>query len=115
MTSGRIRWTMANGDTPADIAGHPALTGIELPRTGKPTRAPWLATATVLIAGEGWLGDPLLRIHDKATGTIAATIELPASATGLPMSYAVADRQFIVVAVGGPDVPGELVALTLPD
>jgi hypothetical protein len=34
--------------------------------------------------------------------------------TGLPISYAVGGRQFIVVAVGGPDHPGELVALALP-
>ena len=115
MRTGSLRWTMANSDTPAEILEHPALAGLSIPRTGKPTRAPLLATATLLFAGEGWLGDPVLRAHDKNTGAIVASIDLPASVTGLPMTYAVDGRQFIVVAVGGSDVPGELVALALPD
>ena len=115
MRTGSLRWTMANSDTPAEILEHPALAGLSIPRTGKPTRAPLLATRTLLFAGEGWLGDPVLRAHDKNTGAIVASIDLPASVTGLPMTYAVDGRQFIVVAVGGSDVPGELVALALPD
>jgi quinoprotein glucose dehydrogenase len=39
---------------------------------------------------------------------------LPAMATGVPMTYMVNDRQFIVVAVGAPGVPAELIALALP-
>jgi quinoprotein glucose dehydrogenase len=115
MTSGRHRWMIANGDTPADIADHEALRGIPLERTGKPTRAMLLATATLLFAGEGFMGDPVFRAHDKASGEILAEIPLPASATGLPMTYLADGRQFLVVAVAGPGVPAELVALALPD
>jgi quinoprotein glucose dehydrogenase len=35
-------------------------------------------------------------------------------ATGIPMTYMVNGRQFIVVAVGAAGVPAELVALALP-
>jgi quinoprotein glucose dehydrogenase len=35
-------------------------------------------------------------------------------ATGVPMTYMVDGRQFIVLAVGAAGVPAELVALALP-
>jgi quinoprotein glucose dehydrogenase len=35
-------------------------------------------------------------------------------ATGVPMTYMVGGRQFIVLAVGAAGVPAELVALALP-
>ena len=38
----------------------------------------------------------------------------PANQTGLPMTYAVEGRQYIVIAIGAPDHPGELVAYALP-
>jgi quinoprotein glucose dehydrogenase len=41
-------------------------------------------------------------------------MQLPAMATGIPMTYMVDGRQFIVVAVGATGVPAELVALALP-
>ena len=68
----------------------------------------------MLFAGEGRIGKPILRAHDKATGDIVAEIALPAPQTGLPMSYAIDGEQYIVVAVAGADHPAELVALKLP-
>jgi hypothetical protein len=59
-------------------------------------------------------GQPVFRAHDKATGAIVAEIELPATQTGLPMSYAIDDEQFIVMAIAGPGQPAELVVLKLP-
>jgi quinoprotein glucose dehydrogenase len=115
MNTGEHRWMVPNADTPERIAGHPALEGVELGRTGISTRALLLATPTLLFAGEGWNGSPVIRAHDKATGEILAEIEVPASATGLPMSYAVDGRQYVVFAVAGRDAPAELVALALPD
>jgi len=73
-----------------------------------------LTTATLLFAGEGPGGAPVLRAHDKATGDIIADIALPAPQTGLPMSYSIDGEQYIVVAVAGPEHPAELVALKLP-
>jgi quinoprotein glucose dehydrogenase len=57
----------------------------------------------------------VLRAHDKATGEILTEITLPAHQTGVPMTYELDGRQYIVVAVAGPGVPGELVALAVPN
>ncbi|MFO0689497.1 MAG: PQQ-binding-like beta-propeller repeat protein [Myxococcota bacterium] len=118
---GALRFTIPNGDVHPSVRDHPALAGVALPRTGRPDRAGLLVTKTLLFAGEGGGmyglpggGGPMLRAHDKTTGEIIAELELPANQTGLPMTYAVDGRQFIVVAVGAPDHPGELVALALP-
>ena len=59
-------------------------------------------------------GGPMFRAHDKATGEIVSEFELPGHQSGLPMTYAINDRQFIVVAVGAPGHPGELIALSIP-
>jgi len=114
LNRGEILWQIANADTPKEIADHPALAGIDVGRTGRPNRVGLLATATLLFAGEGVGGEPILRAHDKTTGEILAEIELPASQTGLPMSYSVDGPQYIVMAVAGPEHPAELVALKLP-
>ena len=59
-------------------------------------------------------GGNTFRALDKKTGRIISEIELPASATGIPMTYMADGRQFVVVAVGAVGVPAELVALALP-
>jgi len=119
MTTGQKVWMIANDDTPQYVVDHPALEGVEIPRTGRPTRAGLLVTKTLLFAGtgQGGAGAPaegVLRAHDKDTGEIIAEIELPAHQTGVPMTYEHEGVQYIVVAVAGRDVPGELVALKLP-
>jgi len=114
MNAGEHLWQMASGDTPETVREHPDLQGVELPRTGKASRAGLLVTRTLLLAGEGWGGGPVFRAHDKATGEILAEIELPAAQTGLPMTYEVGGRQFIAMTVGGDGRPAELVALSLP-
>jgi len=55
-----------------------------------------------------------LRAHDKATGNILAEIDLPASQTGMPMTYMLNGKQYIVLSVSGGG-KSEIVALTLPD
>jgi quinoprotein glucose dehydrogenase len=114
LNTGEHRWMIANGDTPEEVKNHPALQGIEIPRTGKITRAALLVTRTLLFAGEGWGGDPILRAHDKLTGEILAEIELPGAIGGKPMTYMVDGRQYVVVSIGRPG-PAELVALALPE
>ena len=114
LNRGEILWQIPNSDTPDEIANHPALAGIDLPRTGRPARVGQLATRTVLFAGEGVGGKPVLRAHDKATGEILAELELPAAQTGLPMSYMLEGTQYVVVAVADQGNPAELVAFTLP-
>lgn len=58
--------------------------------------------------------DPKLRAFDKATGALVAEIALPANVNGAPTTYMAGGRQYIVVAVGGANLPAELVALRLP-
>ncbi|MCG8467552.1 MAG: PQQ-binding-like beta-propeller repeat protein [Gemmatimonadetes bacterium] len=119
MKTGQKVWTIANDDTPAFIRDHPALEGVDVPRTGRPERAGLLATSTLLFAGTGggsMSSDTtgVLRAHDRDTGEILAEIELPSHQTGVPMTYMHEGRQYVVVAVGGRGVTAELVALRLP-
>ncbi|MEE4110785.1 MAG: hypothetical protein V2I24_15645, partial [Halieaceae bacterium] len=119
LMSGEHRFTIANGDTPESIARHPALAGVDLPRTGKTTRAGLVVTDTLLFAGEGFAnfgisGASVFRAHDKATGEILAEIPLPGTQAGPPSSYRVKGRQFIVMTVSDGRSAAELVALALP-
>ncbi len=119
LNTGNHLWMVANADTPDWVKNIPALKGIEIPRTGLPDRVGMLVTKTLLFAGEGaglygsdGGGSNKFRSYDKATGEIISEIELPANQCGLPMTYSVNGKQYIVVAVGAPGHPGELVALS---
>jgi glucose dehydrogenase len=114
LNTGEHVWMKPNGTTPDEIANHPALQGLDIPETGKPVRPVLLVTKTLLIAGEGWGGDPILRAYDKATGEVVAEIELPGQAASKPMTYMLDGKQYIVLAIGRPG-PAELIALALPD
>lgn len=131
LNKGDLLWTVANSDTPDSIKEHPALAGIEIPRTGRPDRVGLLVTKTLLFAGEGsglfassGGGGSMLRAHDKRTGEILSELELPANQSGVPMTFMLpvdeplegepSEKQYIVVAVGARGFPAELVALTLP-
>ena len=128
LNSGDNRWVIASGEGPRD---HPALQGLKLPKLGWPLRTFVLVTKTLLFAAqEGPVGaersrdghveadhtirDAKLRAYDKKTGADVAEFELPSNATGSPMTYAANGKQFIVVAVGGSNLPAELVAFALP-
>jgi glucose dehydrogenase len=113
MNTGEHRWMIPNGDTPDDIKSNPALAGLKLPPTGKPSKALMLVTKTLLFAAEGYGGAPILRAYDKRTGAVVAELPLPGVGSGKPMTYLLNGKQYIVLAVGK-DHPAELVALTLP-
>jgi len=114
MNSGDHVWQTANADTPKNIANNAALKGVEIPRTGVPTRAGLLVTKTLLFVGEGVGGGPTLYAHDKRTGEIVARIELPNTATSVPMAYEHKGTQYIAMFVSGAGKPTELIALALP-
>ncbi len=122
LNSGDHLWMAPNGDAPDYIKNHPAMKGIDLSNAGRPSRAMLMVTKTLLFAPEGnnlWAGTPggggnMLRVLDKKTGKLIHQMALPAMATGIPMTYMVDDRQFIVIAVGAAGVPAELIALALP-
>jgi quinoprotein glucose dehydrogenase len=116
MNKGEIAWQVANGDTPPAIRNNPALQGLNIPRTGSPSRAGILVTKTLLFAGEGWGGQPVFRAYDKATGQIIWETAIPAGTqTSLPMTYMHQGRQFIVFTAGTPaTTPAQLVAFAIP-
>src|SRR5581483_2965239 len=97
-----------HGDSPDNVRNNPALTGVDVPRTGHGGAAITLVTKTLLVAGErgtvtmadGRSG-AMLRAYDKATGKDAGAVYMPAQATGGPMTYMVNGVQYIVIAVGG--------------
>jgi quinoprotein glucose dehydrogenase len=121
LTTGDHAWMVPNGDGPRD---HPALKHLNLPPLGQMGRAAPLLTKTLLFVTEGSSvglsippggGGPRMRAFDKNTGVVVAVIPLPAGATGAPMSYEHAGRQYISVAVADEHVGPELVALALPE
>ena len=54
------------------------------------------------------------RAYDKARGDVLWETDFPAGTTGAPMTYMFEGKQYIVVAIGGKEVPAEWVALGLP-
>jgi quinoprotein glucose dehydrogenase len=121
LNSGEHSWMVPNSDTPPEIRNHPALKGVDIPKTGTPERSGLLVTKTLLFAGEGGgvfatprgAGGPWLRAIDKKTGEVIYQFKLPANQNGLPMTYMAGGKQYIAVAVAAPGAPGELVALTV--
>ena len=114
LTTGEHAWSIPNGDTPDNIKNHPALKGVTIPATGKPTHATLLVTKTLLFYGEGRNGAALLHAVDKKTGKEIAQVELPATTNTAPMTYMHNGRQYVVAAIANADTPAELVALALP-
>jgi glucose dehydrogenase len=121
LNKGTILWAVANGNGPRD---HPALKHLKLPPLGQGGRASPLVTKTMLFFGEGGNdgvaglppggGGKMFRAYDKASGKVLWEMELPAGTTGAPMTYMLNGKQYIVVATGWKDTPGELIALALP-
>ena len=122
LNTGDHLWTVANSDTPDCVKDHPALEGLNIPKTGSPDRSGIMVTKTLVFAGEGggfimpaWSGGPMLRSFDKKTGEIISEFRLPGNQTGVPMTYMINNRQYIVVAVAARETqPAELVALSVP-
>ncbi len=115
LNTGEHLWRIPNGDTPEEVRNHPALRDVDLPVTGKRSHATILTTGSLLFYGEGRGGEPLFHAVDKATGEEIARVELPGPTNTAPMTYMHEGRQYIVAAVGGGGLPGELVALRLPE
>jgi quinoprotein glucose dehydrogenase len=122
MNTGDMVWQKAHSSTPDDIKNHPALKGLNLPRTGQPGRTfiGVLTTKNLLIAGEGGVHTneggrrvALLRAYDKRTGADVGEVEMPARQTGSPMTYQIDGKQYIMLAVSSAD-GAELLAYTLP-
>lgn len=122
LNTGDHLWWIPNGEAPDQVKNHPALEGVDLSKVGNPDQATLMVTKTLLFGGVGGGlfnagpggGSPMFRVMDKATGELIHEMELPAGTTGIPMTYMVNGRQYIVVAIGGAEHDAELVALALP-
>ena len=120
LSTGRIVWQVAHGDTPDAIRNHPALKGLNIARTGQRGLTATLVTRTLLIAGEPAVTSTshakgaMLRAYDKSTGADVGAVLMPAPTTGAPMTYVVNGTQYLLVAIGGAGFPAELVAYRLP-
>ena len=121
LSKGEMVWQVAHGETSDTVRNHPALKGLNIPRTGRMGRIGTLVTKTLVIAGEGGFfttssgqRGAMLRAYDKATGKDAGAVNMPAPQTGSPMTYMLNGRQYIVVAISGGIYSGELMAFRLP-
>jgi quinoprotein glucose dehydrogenase len=121
LNKGDILWQIANGETPDNVRNHPALKGLTIPRTGRSGQIGPLVTKTLLIAGEGGVfttptgqRGAMLRAYDKVSGKEVSAVYMPAPESGSPMTYMLNGKQYIIVAIGGGNYAGELLAFRLP-
>ena len=120
LNKGEMAWQIPHGETLDAVTNHPMLKGVTIPRTGRIGPIGVLTTKTLVISGErGFTTLPSgqrggrLYAYDKATGRELANVFMPAPQTGNPMTYMVNGKQYLVVAIGGPEFPAELVAYTV--
>jgi quinoprotein glucose dehydrogenase len=118
---GDLMWQVPHGDTPDQVRNHPALRGLNIPKTGQQGSVGLMVTKTLVI-----LGDPqvtttpdhprgaMLRAYNKQTGEQVGAVWMPAPQSGSPMTYSVGGKQYIVIAVSGGSYAGEYLAFSLP-
>ena len=121
LDEGDIVWQIPHGETADNVRDHPALQGLNIPRTGRLGRLGTLVTKTLVIAGDGGAfttpggaRGAMLRAYDKGSGREVGAVYMPAPQTGSPMTYLLDGRQYLVVAVSGAGHSGELLAFRLP-
>ena len=121
---GEMTWRVPHGDTPDAVRNHPALKGINIPKTGQPgtSGVGLMVTKTLVIMGDSQITAPpgrqrgaMLRAYDKKTGQEVGAVWMPAPQSGSPMTYMVDGKQYIVVAVSGGPYSGEYLAFSLQE
>jgi quinoprotein glucose dehydrogenase len=119
---GEMMWQVAHGETPDNVRNHPALKGLNVPRTGQSGAVGLVVTKTLVIMGDPQVTTTMehprgamLRAYDKSTGKEVGAVWMPAPQSGSPMTYMVNGKQYIVVAVSGGNYSGEYIAFSVPD
>ncbi|MGH6814366.1 MAG: PQQ-binding-like beta-propeller repeat protein, partial [Hyphomicrobiaceae bacterium] len=116
LNTGEYAWVVPLGTTPERVVQNPALVRVNLPNTGGiGLHATLLVTKTLLIAGEGWGGEHMIRAYDKKTGAIVGELQIPGMMGSMPMTYMVGGKQYVAFTVGTPTEPAQLIALALED
>jgi quinoprotein glucose dehydrogenase len=80
---------------------------------GGPSRTGPVLTKTLLFIAQSDNGRDVLRAYDKANGEIVHEIELPLPPSATPMTYAVGNKQYLSLAVGGGQ-DSRVITLALP-
>jgi quinoprotein glucose dehydrogenase len=120
---GEIVWQTPHGDTPDNIRNHPALRGMNIPKTGQAGTSGigLMVTKTLVIMGDPALTTTpehprgaMLRAYEKGTGKEVGAVFMAAPQSGSPMTYMADGKQYIVNAISGGSYSGEYVAFTLP-
>ena len=120
---GEITWQVPHGDTPDVVRNHPALRGLNIPKTGQPNTSGvgLMVTKTLVVMGDPQVTTTpehprgaMLRAYDKTNGKEVGAIWMPAPQSGSPMTYAIDGKQYIVVAVSGGNYSGEYIAFSVP-
>jgi quinoprotein glucose dehydrogenase len=121
LDKGEIAWQVPHGDTPDVVRNHPALRGMNIPKTGQSGAVGLVITKTLVIMGDPQVTTTpehprgaMLRAYDKATGRQVGAVYIPAQQSGSPMTYMHNGKQYIVVAVSGGAYSGEYIAFALP-
>jgi quinoprotein glucose dehydrogenase len=125
MNRAELLWQVPHGDTPDIVRSHPSLKGVNIQKTGQGgagSNVGVLVTKTLVILGDRFVTSPpgrprgaMLRAYDKKTGQEVGAVWMPAGQTGGPMTYSWEGTQYLVVAVGLGNHPGEYIAFRLPD
>ena len=114
LNTGEFAWMVPLGKTPREVSENPALKDVVLPNTGGINlHATLLVTKTLLIAGEGWGGEPVVRAYDKKTGAVLGEVSIPGMMGSMPMTYMVNGKQYIAFTVGTPTQGADVVSLSL--
>ena len=120
---GELMWQVPAGDTPDNVRNHPALRGMNIPKTGQPgvSGVGLMVTKSIVVMGDPQVTTTpehprgaMLRAYDKKDGREVGAVFMPAPQSGSPMTYMLDGRQYIVVAVSGGSYSGEWLAFTLP-
>jgi quinoprotein glucose dehydrogenase len=123
LDKGALKWSVPHGDTPDAVRNHPALRGLNIPKTGQAGTAGvgLLVTKTMVVMGDPQVTTTpehprgaMLRAYDKMTGRQLGAVWMPAIQSGSPMTYVLDGRQYIIVAVSGGNYSGEYLAFALP-
>jgi quinoprotein glucose dehydrogenase len=93
LNTGEYRWRIPLGE-------HPALSARGIPPTGTEVYGGPIVTAGGIVF-IGSTQDEKMRAFDKETGKLLWEASLPAAAYATPSTYAVAGRQYVVIAAGG--------------
>jgi quinoprotein glucose dehydrogenase len=121
LDKGELTWQVPHGDTPDNVRNHPALRGMNIPKTGQSGNVGLAVTKTLVVVGDPSVTTTpdhprgaMLRAYDKATGREVGAVWMPAAQSGSPMTYLANNRQYIIVAVSGGNYSGEYIAYAVP-